>query len=316
MAIITGTALTYAGQPGLQGLREDLSDMIYNVSPDDHPFMSNVGRGTADAVYHEWQTDKLAAVNVNNAQFQGDDIATFTAVAPTTRLGNRTQISRKEVIISATVDAVNKAGRKTELAYQLVKRGRELKNDMESILLNNQAKAVGGVATAPLLAGVPAWLVTNVSAAGAGVVGDGTNARTDGTQRALTEVLLKTVLASVYSNSSEKLDVLMVGPTNKQTASTFTGNAQKQVDVATKKLTATVDIYVGDFHTINIVPNRWMRARDAFLLNYDFWSVDYLRPIKQMELAKTGDAEKRMMITEYTLVAKNEAANGGIFDLT
>jgi hypothetical protein len=117
MAIISGTALTYTGQPGLQGLREDLSDMIYNVSPDDHPFMSNVGRGTADAVLHEWQTDALAAANVNNAQFQGDDIATFSPASVTARLGNRTQISRKEVIISGTVDAVNKAGRKTELAY-------------------------------------------------------------------------------------------------------------------------------------------------------------------------------------------------------
>lgn len=117
MAIVTGTALTYSGQPGLQGLREDLSDMIYMLSPSDTPFTSNVGRGTADAVYHEWQTDSLAAANTANAQFQGDDIATFTAASVTARLGNRTQISRKEVIISGTVDAVNKAGRRTELAY-------------------------------------------------------------------------------------------------------------------------------------------------------------------------------------------------------
>jgi len=316
MAIISGTALTYTGQPGLQGLREDLSDMIYNVSPDDHPFMSNVGRGTADAVLHEWQTDALAAANVNNAQFQGDDIATFSPASVTARLGNRTQISRKEVIISGTVDAVNKAGRNTELAYQLVKRGRELKNDIESILLNNQAKVTGGAAVAPLLAGVPAWIKTNTDHVGTNPVGDGSNARVDGTPRAFTETMLKGALKSVYNNSSEKLDVLMVGASNKQVASTFAGNAQKQVDVATKKLTATVDIYVGDFHTISIVPNRWMRTRDAFLLNYDYWSVDWLRPIKQTELAKTGDAEKRMLLGEYTLVAKNEAANAGIYDLT
>src|SRR4051812_27066212 len=203
MAIITGTALTFSGSPGLQGLREDLSDMIYNVSPDDHPFMSNVGRGTADAVYHEWQTDSLAAANVSNAQFQGDDIATFSAASVTSRLGNRTQISRKEVIISGTVDAVNKAGRATELAYQLVKRGRELKNDIESILLNNQAKVVGAAATAPLLAGVPSWIKTNVDHVGTNPAGDGTNARVDGTPRAFTETMLKTVMKSVYTNSSE-----------------------------------------------------------------------------------------------------------------
>ena len=316
MAIITGTALTFSGSPGLQGLREDLSDFIYMVSPTDTPFMSNVGRGTADAVLHEWQTDALAAANVNNAQFQGDDIATFSPASVTTRLGNRTQISRKEVIISGTVDAVNKAGRKTELAYQLMKRSKELKNDIESICLSNQAKVVGAAATAPKLASVLSWLKTNVDHVGTNPTGDGTDARVDGTQRAFTETLLKNVLKLIYTNSSENLDVLMVGPSNKQVASTFTGNATKQVEVSTKKIVATVDIYVGDFHTINIIPNRFMRTRDALLLNWEYWSIDWLRPIKQVELAKTGDAEKRMLLGEYTLVAKNEAANGAVYDLT
>jgi hypothetical protein len=316
MAIITGTALTFSGSPGLQGLREDLSDFIYMVSPTDTPFMSNVGRGTADAVLHEWQTDALAAANVNNAQFQGDDIATFSPASVTTRLGNRTQISRKEVIISGTVDAVNKAGRKTELAYQLMKRSKELKNDIESICLSNQAKVVGAAATAPKLASVLSWLKTNVDHVGTNPTGDGTDARVDGTQRAFTETLLKNVLKLIYTNSSENLDVLMVGPSNKQVASTFTGNATKQVEVSTKKIIATVDIYVGDFHTINIIPNRFMRTRDALLLNWEYWSIDWLRPIKQVELATTGDAQKRMLLGEYTLVAKNEAANGAVYDLT
>jgi Family of unknown function (DUF5309) len=316
MAIITGTALTFSGSPGLQGLREDLSDFIYMVSPTDTPFMSNVGRGTADAVLHEWQTDALAAANVNNAQFQGDDIATFSAASVTTRLGNRTQISRKEVIISGTVDAVNKAGRKTELAYQLMKRSKELKNDIESICLSNQAKVVGAAATAPKLASVLSWIKTNVDHVGTNPTGDGTDARVDGTQRAFTETLLKNVLKLIYTNSSENLDVLMVGPSNKQVASTFTGNATKQVEVSTKKIIATVDIYVGDFHTINIIPNRFMRTRDALLLNWEYWSIDWLRPIKQVELATTGDAQKRMLLGEYTLVAKNEMANGAIYDLT
>src|SRR4030095_8073188 len=315
MAIITGTALTFSGSPGLQGLREDLSDFIYMVSPTDTPFMSNVGRGTADAVLHEWQTDALAAANANNAQFQGDDIATFSPASVTTRLGNRTQISRKEVIISGTVDAVNKAGRKTELAYQLMKRSKELKNDIESICLSNQAKVVGAAATAPKLASVLSWLKTNVDHVGTNPTGDGTDARVDGTQRAFTETLLKNVLKLIYTNSSENLDVLMVGPSNKQVASTFTGNATKQVEVSTKKIVATVDIYVGDFHTINIIPNRFMRTRDALLLNWEYWSIDWLRPIKQVELATTGDAQKRMLLGEYTLVAKNEAANGAFYDL-
>ena len=131
MAIIAGTATTFAGAPGLQGLREDLSNEIYMISPETTPFMSNVGRGTADAVLHEWQVDSLAPPNLANAQFQGDDISSFTPASVTTRLGNRTQISRKEVIVSGTVEAVNKAGRKSEIARQMYKRGRELKIDIE-----------------------------------------------------------------------------------------------------------------------------------------------------------------------------------------
>lgn len=316
MAIITGTATTFSGSPGMQGLREDLSDFIYNLSPSDTPFTSNVGRGTADAVLHEWQTDTLAAANTANAQFQGDDIATFTAASVTSRLGNRTQISRKEVIISGTLDAVNKAGRRTELAYQMTKRARELKIDIEAILLMNQAKVTGAAATAPKLASVLSWLKTNTSHVGTNPTGDGSDARVDGTQRAFTEAMLKTVMGSVYTNSSEDLDVLMVGASNKAVVSSFTGNAQKTVDVMEKKLVATVDVYTGDFHTIRVIPNRFMRTRDALLLNWSYWSVDWLRPIRQFELAKTGDAEKRLLIGEYTLTAKNEASSGGIFDLT
>lgn len=316
MAIIPGTATTFAGSPGVAGLREDLSDVIYNLSPTDTPFTSNVGRGTCDAVYHEWQTMKLAAANVNNAQFQGDDIASFTAASVTTRLGNRTQILRKECIVSGTLDAVNKAGRKTELAFQMMNRMKEFKIDLESILLNNQAKLVGNATTAPLMAGVPAWIYTNTNAAAANPAGDGTNARTDGTQRAFTEAMLQDVLSKIWTNCGEEPDVLMVGAANKKVASSFTGNATKMVDVATRKLTATVDVYVGDFSSVSIIANRWQRPRDAFVLNWDYWSVDWLRGVSQSPLAKTGDAEKRLIIGEMTLTAKNESSSGIIADLS
>jgi hypothetical protein len=316
MAIVPGTATTFPGAPGMVGLREDLSDFIYNLSPTDTPFTANVGRGTADAVYHEWQTEKLNAVNVNNAQFQGDDIASFANSSVTTRLGNRTQILRKEVIVSGTLDAVNKAGRNTELAHQLMLRSKEIKIDMEAILLNNQAKLVGNTTTAPLLAGVPAWIFTNTNHNGTNPVGDGTNARTDGTQRALTEAMLQDVLSKIWTNCSEEPDVLMVGAANKTKASAFTGNATKMVDVATRKLTSTVDVYVGDFSSVAIIANRWQRTRDAFVLNWNYWSVDWLRPMAQTPLAKTGDAEKRMILGEMTLQSKNESASGAIFDLT
>ena len=296
-------------------IESDLRSRDGEAGRNDQPTVSN-HRGNSV----EWQTDSLAAANTGNAQFQGDDIATFTAASVTQRLGNRTQISRKEVIISGTLDAVNKAGRRTELAYQLTKRGKELKIDIEAILLSNQAKVTGAAATAPKCASVLSWLKTNVAnvvAGGSNPTGDGSDARIDGTTPvAFTEAMLKTAMKSVYTNSSEDLDVLMVGASNKQVASTFAGNATKMVDVMEKQVVATVDVYVGDFHTIRIIPNRFMRTRDALLLNWSYWSVDWLRPIHQVPLAKTGDAEKRMLIGEYTLSAKNEASSGGIFDLT
>ena len=318
MAIIANTATTFSAAPGLAGLREDLSDIIYNLSPADTPFMSNIGRGTAKQTLHEWQTDSLAAADTANAQLQGDDVSSYSAASVTTRLGNRTQISRKTVIIDGTVEAVDKAGRKSELAYQLTKRSKELKIDIESILLANQAKVTGNTTTAPKTASVLSWIKTNVDKAsdGSNPTGDGSDTRTDGTQRAFTEAMLKSVMKSAYTNSSEDPDVLMVGAFNKQVVSAFSGNANRQVDAAGKKLVAAIDVYVGDFSTVRIMPNRFMRTRDALLLNFDYWSLDWLRPIKMMELAKTGDAEKRLLIGEYALAAKNEASSGIIADLT
>lgn len=258
----------------------------------------------------------MAAANTANAQFQGDDVATFTAASVTSRLGNRTQIFRKEIIVSATLDAVSKAGRDTETAYQMSKRSREIKIDIESILLMNQAKVTGAAATAPKLASALSWIKTNTSHVGTNPTGDGTDARVDGTQRALTEAMMSTVLQSIWTNSAEDIDVLMVGGSNKKVISGFAGGATKQVDVMERKTVATVDVYVGDFHTFRVIPNRFMRARDALFLNYSYWELSWLRPLRQTPLAKTGDAEKRMLIGEGTLVAKNEAANGGIFDLT
>ena len=198
----------------------------------------------------------------------------------------------------------------------MTKRAKELKIDIEAILLSNQAKVTGAAATAPKLASVLAWIKTNTDHVGTNPIGDGTDARVDGTPRALTEAMVKGVMKGIYNNSSEEPDVLMVGASNKTVASGFAGGAQKTVDVTERKVIATIDVYVGDFSTVRILANRFMRPRDALLLNWDLWSVDWLRPIRQTELAKTGDAEKRLLIGEYTLSAKNEAGNGIIADLT
>lgn len=314
MAIVTNTFLTFSAK----GIREDLTDVIYNISPTETPFVTSIGRTKADQTLHEWQTDSLASATTTNAQLQGDDVSSFDSVSATTRLGNNTQISRKTVIIADTEEAVRKAGRKSEVAYQVAKKGKELKRDIEAILLMNQAKTTGSATTAPLLASALSWIKTNTDAGASGgdpAASDGTGVRTDGTTRSFTETQLKGVLKGIYTNSGDEPEFLMVPPTQKQVASTFTGNVTKMQDTTDQKLVASIDVYVYDFGSVRIVPNRFMRSRDAIIVNSDLWAVAWLRPIKMVDLAKTGDATKKMMVGEYTLESRNEAGSGGVFDL-
>lgn len=318
MAIVANTFTRYSAI----GIREDLSNVIYNISPEETPFISNIGRENVKNTYFEWQTDSLAAASSSNAALEGDDISSFTAVNPTSRVGNYTQISTKNVVISGTLEALDKAGRRSELTYQLAKLGSELKRDMESALLANQAAVAGNTTTARRTAGLPAWLTSNTSFGGLGVdptVGSTpTAARTDGTQRAFTETLLKEVIAKVWTSGGTP-KMLMVGAFNKQAASAFAGIATKFRDVPAgqqAQIIGAADVYVSDFGTVNIVPNRFQRARDAFIVDPDYASLAVLRPIQQMELAKTGDAEKRLMLVEYGLKVQNQAAHGIVADLT
>lgn len=315
MTIVANTFLTFSAK----GIREDLTDVIYNISPTETPFMTGIGRTKAEQTLHEWQTDTLAAAAAN-AQLQGDDISSFDAVTATTRLGNNTQISRKTVVIADTEEAVRKAGRKSEIAYQVAKKGKELKRDIENTLIGtNQAKLTGNSTTAPLTATVLSWVKTNTSKASDGsdpAAADGTGTRTDGTTRAFAESQLKTVLQNIFTNSGDEPEMGMMPANQKQVASAFTGNSTRRIDADEKKLVAVIDVYVYDFGTIRLVPNRFMRTRDVIVVNSDLWALAWLRPIKLVDLAKTGDAEKKMMVGEYALEARNEAGSGGVFDLS
>lgn len=310
MAIVTNTFLTFSAI----GNREDLADVIYNISPVDTPFMGRIGKGKASAVLHEWQTDALAAAAAN-AQLEGDDHTSFAAVVPTVRIGNRCQISSKDVIVSGTQDAVNKAGRKREMVYQMLLRSRELKRDMEFILTNNQAPVTGNSTTARQLRPLCSWYATNDNRGASGADGTSTTAATDGTQRALTEDLLKTVLQATWTAGGEP-DLLMPGAFNKTVISGFTGNQTKMQDTSDKKLVAAIDVYVSDFGTHRVVANRFSRSRDLHVLDTEYWAVAYLRPIATVDLAKTGDADKGLIQTEFTLESRNEAASGIVADLT
>jgi hypothetical protein len=304
------------------GQREDLANVIYNISPTDTPFMTSVGKTSATAVYHEWQKDSLAAVNTSNAVVEGA-AASDATLSPTTRIGNRTQISAKTVKVSGTLETVNKAGRKSEKAYQLAKASAEIKRDMEAILLSNQVASAGDATTARTLGGLQAWLNTNYSGGTSGTAGaSGTTARVTGTDRAFTATILNTVIQSAYVAGGSPT-LLMVTPAQKVVASTFAGIATRYKDVPGTVQAAIIgaaDVYVSDFGTISIIPNRFIPNSDsddvAFLLDPEMASVAYLRPFQTNELAKTGDADVTQLLVEYTLEVKNEAAHGIIADLT
>jgi hypothetical protein len=316
MALPTNTFATFEAI----GNREDLSDVIYRIDPTDTPFMSGAEREKASAVNHEWQTQSLAAADNTNAQLEGDDANTNTVTA-TVRLGDVCQISTKVARVTGSQRAVDHAGRDDELAYQEMLKGLELKRDMETILVGtNQAKATGNDTTARKTASVISWIKSNTSKGSGGsdpATADGAGTRTDGTQRAFTEANLKTVLSGIWT-SGGRPDVIMVGAFNKQVFSTFVGRATQIEPTKEKKIIATVDAYESDFGVLKVTPNRFMRARDCLVLWTEMWALAYLngRRMVSVPLAKTGDSDRRMMLSEYTLVARNEKGSGGVFDLT
>lgn len=316
MAIASNTFLTYDAK----GIREDLSNVIYNISPEETPFVSNIGKGTLSNTTFDWQTDALAAAAAN-AQLEGDETS-YSAVVATVRLQNYAQISRKSVIISGTEEKVNKAGRRSELAYQIAKKGAELKRDIEFSCLNNQAAVAGDSSTARTTASVQAFLKTNSNKAGDGTdpvyTTIPTDPRNDGTQRAFSETILKDVIQQVWTEGGTP-KMLMVGSFNKQAVSAFTGIAGQRFNVDGAKpstIVAAADIYVSDFGNVSVVANRFLRARDALVLDPEYASIDYLRPMQTMDMAKTGDADKRLMLTEWGLRIHTEKAHGIAADLT
>jgi hypothetical protein len=298
------------------GNREDLTDVIYNISPTDTPGISSFETTEATATLHEWQTDSLAAASATNQVEEGLD-ATTDAVTVTVRLTNDCEISDKVPRVSGTQQAVMKAGRGDELEYQIAKMAKELKTDMEKSVFKNTAKTAGSSGTARVLGGVPTWLTSNLSE-GSGATtstGLGANARTGGTERAYTEVMLKEVLRECFDNGGDP-DKIHVGAFNKQTMSGFAGNATREVGAADRQLYAAIDIYDSDFGELQIVPNRFSGNGTAFILQSDLWAIAYLRQFQLHSLAKTGDSERKQLLVEYTLESRNQKGSGAVYDLT
>jgi hypothetical protein len=317
MAIVTNTFTTFDAK----GIREELSNVITNIAPEETPYMSNIGRESISNSLFEWQTDTLASAAANK-QLEGDDVTSFDSVTATVRLQNYAQISRKTIVLSATEETVNKAGRRSELAYQIAKRSAELKRDQEFSMLNGAVAAAGNTTTARGTASLQAFIKTNydmqTNGANPSYTTVPTGARSDGNVRTFTETILKNVIQQVWTAGGTP-KILMTGPVNKQRVSGFSGIASARYNLNGGDRPATIigaaDIYVSDFGQVQVVPNRFQRERDAFVIDPDYAKVTMLRPYQQVELAKTGDAEKRMLIVEWGHKVLAENAHGIAADL-
>jgi hypothetical protein len=319
MANPVGTFQTYQAI----GNREDLSDMIHTISPTETPFQAMAKRGKATNKLFNWQTDSLATAAANN-QVEGDTPSN-TTVTPTVNLFNVTAITSKTFNISGTQQAVNPAGRTEELAYQLIKYGRECKRDSEVNLTQNASYRAGASGTARVTASLESWMSTNwttqsspTSASSPGFSSTGTLAPTDATiQVTVTQANVNAIIRACWTAGGNP-DVIMVGPYNKVKVSGFTGiltNTIQQKAGGQATIVAAADAYQSDFGLLKVVPNRFSRDRTLCVLDMEYWEVAYLRPFQTVPLAKVGDSEQRMILAEYGLRSRNEAASGKVADL-
>ena len=302
------------------GIREDLADYITMISPEETPFFTKSGKATARNTYHEWQTDSLRA-STANAHIEGDATSAEARTA-TTRLGNYTQIFKNAVVVPDTDEGLDKAGRAKEIAYQTLKIAKEQKLDIEKALFDNNARVAGNASTARELAGAPSWLISNVDFqsgdSGANPTGDGTDARTDdGTPTAFSQTKFDTVMQSIWENGG-KPDTVYLSAFQMNKALSFTGNNNQRssVQAGDERVVKSLAVYVTPWGTVEFMPSRENRSRDVFIMQDDMWQVATLRPTKNVALAKTGDNTTRQVVTELTLVCKNEAASGIIADNT
>ena len=312
MAQATNTFDSYDAK----GIRKDLENVIYDISPEETPFYSSCKKVKATNTYHEWQTDALRS-SAANAHIEGD-ATTAEARGVTTRLGNYTQIFKNAVVIPDTDQGLDKAGRGAEMAYQVLKIAKEQKLDIEKALFDNNAQVAGSNSAARELAGAPVWFtstIQNKGSGGAHANGTGSNARTDGAQTVFNQDKFDATMQSIWEKGGRPDTVyLSAFQMNKALAFTGNNNQRSTVQAGDEKVVKSLDVYVTPWGTIEFQPTRENRSRDVFIMQNDMWAVGVLRPTKNVELAKTGDAETRQVLTELTLVCKNEKANGMIAD--
>ena len=309
MAKVTNAFDTYSATAD----REDLSNIIYNISPMQTPFMSSIGKRNIKNVVFDWQTEVLPTPSAAG-QLEGFELSRSTSTA-TTRVSNVAMISSRDATVTGSQDASDPAGKKSEMAHQLAIMAKALKRDMEEALCQNGAKTTGDATTARVTGGFESWLTSNVSRGSGGSGAGGGAAPVDGTDRDLTEALLKGVLQTMFGNGAEP-SMAICGPHNKQVISGFTGRSQARQFVDANTVEASVSVYSSDFGDLKIVPSNRSRETSLLLVDPEFAKVSFLRDFKTVDIATIGDAETKMIVTEFGLEVSNEAAHGIVADLS
>lgn len=340
MGVPSSTVQTFA----MVGVREQLSDVIVNIMPAETPIYTMAKKMKIGSRSPEWQRDVDDDPVPTNAVVEGDDIGNDAGSQPE-RLKNYVQLFDKVVQVSSTANSVNTAGRANEMKYQMAKKGRALKRDIEARINGNYASVIGNASTAGQCAGVESFLVSNTSRGVSGSDGgfnSGTgliDVATDGTTRVVTEQMFKDVISDCWTNGGEP-SLIVCGPKMKQKiSSTFTGIATQQNDINGQSkviIYGAADIYKSDFGTHKIMPTRLgcygtgrtdrvyrpsssaeLEAcnRSILVLTPSTFSVAMLQPITQEPLAKNGHSERRMIYAELTLECSEERANGIVADV-
>jgi hypothetical protein len=327
MAVTAGARLSYDEPIGTGGNREDLSDLLWDVSPTETPGLTAMGRSKATATNHEYLTDALEDA-AENAHVEGDD-STPVKAASRIRMGNYTQIFKKHAVVSGTQEKVMKGGGiKSEMAYQVGRRMKAIKRDAEYTVFGaGVAKVAGNSGAARKMGSLAAYLgdeggdiaLPGNSYFGTGTEpgGDGSDVPVAGTPRAFTEEILKSALSQLWAQAGGNSNVIaLCGAYNRGVMSTFTSSAVRNVTTDDRKLVASIDVYDGDFHTVTITPDRFSSPGNVFILDPEYLKTSTLRPINSYDLAKTGDSYKKEIVWEWTLEVCHPRAHINIADLT
>ncbi|MAD48219.1 MAG: head protein [Gammaproteobacteria bacterium] len=309
MAKVTNAFDTYTATSD----RESLSDVIYNISPSTTPFMSSIGKSNVKNVQFDWQTEALPTAS-GTGELEGFELSRSASTA-TVRESNICQISSRDATVTGSQQASDPAGKRSEMAHQLAIMAKALKRDMETALCSKVAKNAGNATTARQTGGFETWTETNVSRGTNGAGAGNGAAPTDGTQRAFTETILKSVQQSAFTNGGEP-SMLIVGPHVKGVVSGFTGRSQARQNIDAQTIEASVAIYSGDFGELKVVPSNFSRSRSALFVDPDYAKVAYLRDFETVDISTIGDAETKMLVVEFGLEVSNEKAHGIAADLS